>query len=216
MKIYKFDPETKEYKATENAMLDPLESQLQQHDVYLIPANSTTIAPAEKQGCVPVWNGEGWDMVEDHRKQEYWLPEDKYGTPAREMKELGPLPEGAVLTAPEKTLEELKADKVQRLKWERDAAEVKPIEYNGNNFDYDDKARDRINAAIIALDVQGDGASIEWTTADNTNVTVTADDLRGVIATVAVRSNALHVKYRELKEQVLTCATKEEVGQIAW
>lgn len=214
MKIYKFDPETKEYKATENAMLDPLESQLQQKEVYLIPANSTTIAPAEKQGCVPVWNGEGWDMVEDHRKQEYWLPEDKYGTPAREMKELGPLPEGAVLTAPEKTLEELKADKVQRLKWERDAAEVKPIEYNGNNFDYDDKARDRINAAIIALDITGQ--SIEWTTADNTNVAVTAQDLRNIIANVAVRSNILHVKYRELKEQVLACTTAEEVAEIVW
>ena len=163
-----------------------------------------------------VWNGKNWDMVEDHRKQEYWLPEDKYGAPAREMKELGPLPEGATLTAPEKTLEELKADKVQQLKWSRDAAEVEPIEYGGNKYDYDDKARDRINAAIIALDTMGEGASIIWTLADNTNVSVTANDLRGVIAAVAIRSNDLHIKYRELKEQVLACTTKDAVEQIVW
>ena len=216
MKIYKFDPETKEYKATENAMLDPLESQLQQKEVYLIPANSTTIAPAEKQGCVPVWNGEGWDMVEDHRKQEYWLPEDKYGTPAREMKDLGPLPEGAFLIAPEKTLEEVKADKIQQLKWARDSDEVKPIQYGEDLYDYDDKSRDRINAAIIALDAMGESANIEWTTADNTNVTVTANDLRGVIGAVAIRSNTLHIKYRELKEQVLSCTSKDVVDKIAW
>lgn len=214
MKVYKFDPETKEYKSAENAMLDPLESQLQQKEVYLMPANATTIEPTIKEGYAAVWNGENWDMVEDHRKQEYWLPEDKFGAPAREMKELGPLPEGATLTAPEKNLDELKADKVQQLKWSRDAAEVKPIEYNGNNFDYDDKARDRINAAIIALDISGQ--SIEWTLADNTNTTVTAQDLRNIITAVAVRANELHIKYRELKEKVLACQSKEQVEKITW
>ena len=104
MKIYKYDPKTKEYKATETAMLDPMESKLQGKDVYLMPANATDIEPPIKEGYVAVWNGQGWGLVEDHRKQKYWMPEDKYGTPAREMKELGPLPEGATLTAPEKTL----------------------------------------------------------------------------------------------------------------
>ena len=116
----------------------------------------------------------------------------------------------------EPPLEYLKSQNLQVLKKKRDALEVEPIECNGNLYDYDEKARDRINAAIIALDVQGNGASIEWTTADNTNVIVTADDLREVIATVAVRSNALHVKYRELKEQVLACTTNEEVALIEW
>lgn len=216
MKIYKYDPKTKEYKATENAMLDPMESKLQGKDVYLMPANATDIEPPNQEGYAAVWNGENWDMVEDHRKQKYWLPEDKYGAPAHEMKELGPLPEGATLTAPEKTLDEAKADKVQQLKWSRDAAEVEPIEYDGNKYDYDDKARDRINAAIIALDTMGEGASIEWTTADNTNVTVTANDLRAVIAAVAVRSNILHVKYRQLKSQCEAAETAEELAQIVW
>ena len=111
-------------------------------------------------------------------------------------------------------LEEVQATKFYELKSTRDKLETEPIEYNGNRYDYDDKARDRINAAIIALDITGQ--SIEWTTADNTNVTVTAQDLRNIIAAVAVRSNELHVKYRSLKELVLACTTAEEVAEIVW
>lgn len=118
--------------------------------------------------------------------------------------------------APSQPLEELKAQKLTELKSIRDSEEVKPIEYNTHLFDYDDKARDRINSAIIALDVMGADSSIEWTLADNTNVTVTANDLRGVIANVAVRSNELHVKYRELKELVETCTTNEGLDLICW
>lgn len=112
------------------------------------------------------------------------------------------------------TLDELKTQKLTELKTIRDTEEVKPIAYNGNLFDFDEKARDRINSAIIALSITGQ--SIKWTTADNTNVTVTADDLRGVVANVAVRSNAMHIKYRQLKEQVNTCANKEEIDAIQW
>ena len=112
------------------------------------------------------------------------------------------------------SLEELKQAKLTELKTIRDTEEVKPIEYNDNLFDFDDKARDRINNAIIALSITGQ--SIEWTTADNTNVLVTADDLRGIVANVAVRSNELHVKYRELKECVENCTTKEELDKIQW
>ena len=139
---------------------------------------------------------------------------DTSGTPVHAMKELGAFPAGAVFTAPEKPLEQVKADKILEFKSIRDNEEVQPIAYNGNLFDFDDKARDRINSAIIALDITGQ--SIEWTTADNTNVTVTADNLCGVIAAVVVRSNELHVKYRQLKEQVEACTTKEQLEKIEW
>lgn len=112
------------------------------------------------------------------------------------------------------TLDELKQAKINEFKNIRDTEEVKPIEYNGHSFDYDDKARERINAAIIALSLQGEGASIDWTTADNADVKVTANDLRMVIATVALRSNKLHNAYRTAKEKVLEATTKEEVEKV--
>lgn len=111
----------------------------------------------------------------------------------------------------EEPIETLRERKIMELKRQRDTAEVEPIEYNGHSYDYDDKARDRINAAIIALSLQGEGATIDWTTADNQDVKVTANDLRMVIAAVAVRSNALHTAYRVAKAQVEAAVTADEV-----
>lgn len=126
--------------------------------------------------------------------------------------------DGLVYPKPAPTDAELlataKPAKIAELKAKRDSKEVEPIEYGGNLYDYDDKARERINAAIIALDVQGAGISIDWTTADNTDVKVTAQDLRRVIAVVAQRSNALHVAYREAKDKVEAATTVAEVEAI--
>ena len=121
---------------------------------------------------------------------------------------------GVTVMREKEPLEVIKQRKITELKYQRDKAEVTPIEYNGNLYDYDDKARDRINAAIVALSVQGTGADLIWTTADNKEVPVTADDLRMVIAAVAVRSNALHTAYRKAKEQVEAAQNKEEVEAI--
>lgn len=114
----------------------------------------------------------------------------------------------------EEPLEVLRQRKIAELKYQRDAAEVAPIAYNGHSFDYDDKARDRINAAIIALELQGEGAKISWTTADNQDVSVTAADLRAIVAAVAVRSNLLHVAYRKAKARVEAAGSADEVNAV--
>lgn len=121
-----------------------------------------------------------------------------------------------VVTLPLPLLEEIKTAKITELKAQRDTAEVEPINYQGYSFDYDSKARDRISAAIVALDLQGAGADIAWTTADNQDVSVTAADLRAIVAAVAVRSNALHIKYRRLKAQVQACSSAGDVEAIKW
>lgn len=121
---------------------------------------------------------------------------------------------GVTVTHEEEPIENIKQRKILMLKRQRDTAEVEPIEYGGHSFDYDDKARDRINAAIIALSLQGEGASIDWTTADNQDVKVTANDLRMVIAAVAVRSNALHTAYRAAKEKVEAAQSKADIEKI--
>lgn len=116
MNVYKYN-DNGEYIGTEEALLDPLETEQQEKEVYLLPANATfTDPPAEKECYVNVWNGEAWEQVEDNRGVEYWLPEDKFGAPAREMKELGALPEGATLTPPEQTQEEKNQDEANKAK----------------------------------------------------------------------------------------------------
>lgn len=112
------------------------------------------------------------------------------------------------------SLEELKTTKIAQLKVARDSLEVEPIFYQGYPFDYDQKARERISAAIIALENVGNGASLTWTTADDKDVKVTASDLRGIIAQVALRSDKLHTAYREAKAKVEATTTKEELDAI--
>ena len=111
-------------------------------------------------------------------------------------------------------IETIKQRKILMLKRQRDNAEVAPIPYNGNTYDYDSKARERIAAAIVALDVQGEGAKISWTTADNEDAVVTAQDLRMIIASVAARSIKLHTAYRTAKAQVEAAGTAEEADAV--
>lgn len=114
----------------------------------------------------------------------------------------------------EESLESVKEHKILTLKIQRDNLEVEPIAYNGHSYDYDSKARDRISAAIIALELQGEGATIEWTTADNADTPVTANDLKMIIAAVAVRSNKLHTAYRVAKEKVEAATTAVEADAV--
>ena len=121
---------------------------------------------------------------------------------------------GVEVTHEEEPIEYFKNRRIETLKMQRDKAEVEPIEYKGYSFDYDEKARDRINAAIIALELQGEGTTIEWTTAGNADTPVTANDLKMIIAAVAVRSNKLHTAYRVAKEKVEAATTAAEVEAV--
>ncbi|WP_337807663.1 DUF4376 domain-containing protein [Phascolarctobacterium succinatutens] len=121
---------------------------------------------------------------------------------------------GVTVITKEESLESIKEHKILTLKIQRDNLEVEPIAYNGHLYDYDSKARDRISAAIIALELQGEGATIEWTTADNADTPVTATDLKMIIAAVAVRSNKLHTAYRVTKEKVEAATTAADVEAV--
>lgn len=121
---------------------------------------------------------------------------------------------GVNVAETEEPIEYVRERKIIELKRQRDTAEVEPIAYNGHLYDYDSKARDRIAAAIIALELQGEGATIEWTTADNDDAVVTAQNLRMIIASVAARSNKLHTAYRAAKAQVEAASTAEEVEAV--
>ena len=114
----------------------------------------------------------------------------------------------------EMPLDYAKQAKIAEMKGHRDAAEVLPIECGGYIFDYDEKARERINAAIIALD--GTAAVLSWTTADQNEAIVNADDLKNIVRAVAERSNTLHVRYRDKKAQIEAMQTVEAVNAITW
>ncbi len=119
-----------------------------------------------------------------------------------------------VVSNPAPALEEIKQAKLAELKEARDNEELSPVSYGGYMWDFDDKAQQRINGAIIAL---SGGGSLTWTSADNQEIRdVNANDLRGVVGAAARRSNIVHVKYRELKSLVESAETKEQAESVVW
>lgn len=116
--------------------------------------------------------------------------------------------------APTIPLDEIKATKIAELKQARDTEELSPISYGGYSWDFDEKAIQRINGAIIAL---GENDTITWTSADNREIkNVNVDDLKGIVGAAALRSTQLHIKYRQLREQVESATTIEEVESVVW
>lgn len=185
MQTYRFNTETKEYLFAEEAYLDSLETEQQGKEVYLLPADSTFTVPLDaKEGYAVCWNGEVWEYIEDHRQKRdmggvpiegtgtaYWLPGDTWQSQARYMKKLGPLPEGAVTARPEKSLEELKADKVSQIDAETSAAILAGFDYTINgipyHFSYDSfdqqNFSDTANMCQLALSgVEGLPSTVTW------------------------------------------------------
>lgn len=183
MLIYKYDPDTHELTGSKPAQRRPNGQPIV--DVL----NATTVEPPfleDKQAAV--WNGESWDVVEDHRKKPsvegsgtpYWLPGDAWNTPARYMTELGPLPEGALLEAPAKTYEELAAEELAQAKAERAAAVSKiTVTVDGMVFDGDETSQERMSRTITAAVATGEdmSATTTWVLADNTVAKVSIKQL---------------------------------------
>ena len=69
--------ENKEYVGSEEMFKDPLESELQKKDIWLLPADCTLIEPPEaKEGFLIVWNGDAWEYKELEKEPEPHVPTD--------------------------------------------------------------------------------------------------------------------------------------------
>lgn len=220
MNIYKYN-DNGEYIGTETALLDPLETKKQQKNIYLLPANATFTAPPEaKEGFARVWTGEAWQEVEDHRGTEYWLPDDVYGTPAHEMNELGPLPEGATTTAPEQTLEEAKADKHREagaaFAKKRDAIRQIAIS-DGNTYGFDCANEDITNfmASWKAAEVSGSTPYKVWIADGGKGlITMQLADFDTVFKAVRDSQLEAYAWYGTVDAKIQACETKEELAEI--
>lgn len=71
MKAYQYDSETKKYIGEIDRQIDPLESQAQGKEIWLMPADSTDIVPLEpKDGFDVVFNGTDWEYREIPKEPE--------------------------------------------------------------------------------------------------------------------------------------------------
>ena len=129
MQAYMYSTTTHEFLEPVPCFPDPIRSQLEGRKVYLLPANATfTAPPAKRTGYTAIWHGSGWVETEDHRGIQYWPKGATFNSASMEMAELGPLPDGASLTRPEQTADEITAEKEQREQAEAEAARVPDLE----------------------------------------------------------------------------------------
>lgn len=129
MQAYMYSITTHEFLESVPCFPDPVRSRMEGREVYLLPANATfTEPPAKRTGYTAIWNGSGWTETEDHRGAQYWPKGAPYNSSPVEMKELGPLPDGASLTRPEQTAEEKAAEEERRKEAEAEAARVPDLE----------------------------------------------------------------------------------------
>jgi len=107
MIIHHYDPITGEYQGTSEARLDPMATKRAKENIYLIPANTTDVAPPELvERQAALWVNGVWEVHIDWRGYTYYLPDGTQGTIA-DM-DIEPL-EGSMDAAPEPTLDDLKA-----------------------------------------------------------------------------------------------------------
>lgn len=115
----------------------------------------------------------------------------------------------------EPVLDDVKAQKKFELKYERDKREVAVIAYKGKTFDYDDKARERLNIARQALE-DNNLPSQMWTCADNTDIELTVEDFKNINSLAAQRSGQLHDTYRKLCDYIDKLKTADEVNAVTF
>lgn len=87
----------------ENELIGEIEIQETPSGFPIIPAGVITAEPPAmpmQTGLTLIYEGDVWVEKEDHRGEQYWLPDDEYGTEPRQMDRLGEFPAGAVFTAP--------------------------------------------------------------------------------------------------------------------
>lgn len=129
MQAYMYSTTTHEFIETVPCYPDPVRSRMEGREVYLLPANATfTAPPAKRPGYTAIWNGSGWIETEDHRGVQYWPKGAPYNSSPVEMKELGPLPDGASLTRPEQTAEEKAMEEERRKEAEEQASRLPDLE----------------------------------------------------------------------------------------
>jgi len=124
-----------------------------------------------------------------------------------------------VSAVPAITLPEAKELAQTRIIDERHARETAGFSYQDKVFDSDPRAVQRLTTAAIAAQsalATNSPFEIEWTAADNSTVTLNATELLGMPVALATHAASLHNTARQLKGQIESATTVEEVESIQW
>ena len=214
MIFYTYDEKTKEYTGTQNGFIDPLETKKRGENVYLFPRNATYQKPPKtEENQAVIFNGDEWEIVADYRGQTYYI-----GTEQHEMKELGDLPKGATFkpVEPEKTLDELKSEKLAELteitlKFDNQLVNTDMIIKSSLGFAVNADLRSQLN--IRRLSNIGT-EPVSFIVADNTTVDLSLAQLNILISECEENMQHLFELKQSYKKQITDATTEGELDTI--
>lgn len=107
-----------------------------------------------------------------------------------------------------RTLDEIKNQKWQEIKKQRDALEFGGFEFEGGVYDSDQVSQGRIMGASIA------GIDQVWTLADNTTRLLTAGQLQQLYAALQTHIAVAHERGRIARQLIYEATSKEQIDAI--
>jgi hypothetical protein len=122
-------------------------------------------------------------------------------------------------TAPERTLEQVKADKREQINSKRDNLEQSGFPYQDKIIDSNPVSVQRITVAVQAAQAAigaGQPFLITWTCQDNSTLELDAVGMMGMPVALAMFANGLHETARAKKDLIDAAETVEEVETVTW
>ena len=214
MIFYIYDEKTKEYTGTQNGFIDPLETKKQGKNVYLVPANSTDKKPLETlENQAVIFNGSEWEIIADYRNKTYYI-----GTEQHEMKELGDLPNGATFepVEPEKTLDELKSEKLAELtsitsKFDNQLVNNEMTVKSSLGFSINADLRSQNNLrGLISVGLE----PVDFVDSENASHSLSIEQLNILLNECALNGQNLYQQKWNYREQIENATTVEELNSI--
>lgn len=118
-----------------------------------------------------------------------------------------------------RTLQQVKDQKWEQIKRDRDAAINAPLSTPYGVFDADANSRANIANSVLylqTLEQQGTPGTVDWTLADNTIITLNYAEMSEVGLLLGQRTNAAYDTGRALRAQIDAATTIAEVDAIHW
>jgi hypothetical protein len=156
-----------------------------------------------------------YDMTLDPRLPNEPLGEAKFEANFQRFVALWNLENAPVV----RSLDEIKADAKAQINSRRNTIEQEGFTYLGKVIDSNSASITRITVAVQAAQVAmaaGVPFSVDWTCQDNSVLTMTAQEILGIPAALAIFDNDLHQKARSKKILIDAATTQAEVEAITW
>ena len=109
-----------------------------------------------------------------------------------------------------RSLDEIKTQKWTEIKSKRDDFEFGIFEFEGNIYDSDQVSQARIMGAVLA------GLPQIWTLANNTTVSLSAEQLKSLYAALQMHVAVAHERGRIAREAIQAATTKEQIEAIVF